>query len=172
MVATMLLVVGIVATAQMFVLATTGNLSAQRGTYTAALAQEKMEQLRGMTWGYDEIGLPVTDFATNIAKSPPTDDGVGLSPSPPNTLSANVDGYVDFLDRFGNSIGTGAATPANAVYVRRWSVEPLPTNPNNTLVLQVLVFVPHDRQDNGNGAVLDRRKDEARLVSVKSRKSR
>ncbi len=39
--------------------------------------------------------------------------------------------------------------PANTVYVRRWSVEPLPTNPNNTLILQVLVFSVGDRPETG-----------------------
>jgi hypothetical protein len=54
--------------------------------------------------------------------------------------------------------------------VRRWSVEPLPSNPNNTLILQVLVFRNRDRgtADNGAGTVLP---EEARLVTVKTRKS-
>jgi hypothetical protein len=170
--ATMLLVTGVVATAQMFVIATRGNLSAQRGTFTATLAQEKMEQLRGLTWGFDELGLPVNDYSTNLANDPPTSDGVGLAPSPDNTLSANVDGYVDYLNRYGNTLGGGAQPPDGAVYVRRWAIEPLPTNPNNTLILQVLVFGLNDRAADGEGPVLDRVRDESRLVSVKTRKSR
>jgi hypothetical protein len=66
----------------------------------------------------------------------------------------------------------GAAPPLDAAYVRRWSIEPLPTNPNNTLILQVLVFSVGDRADGGQGAVLERGRDEARLVTVKTRKSR
>ena len=170
--ATMLLVSGVVATAQMFVMATRSNFAAQRGTFTATLAQEKMEQLRGLTWGFDPLNLPVTDLATNIAVDPPAPGGVGLSPSPPNALSANVDGYVDYVDRFGHSLGGGVTPPADAAYVRRWSVEPLPTNPNNTLILQVLAFAVNDRVRDGAGPVLDRMNDETRLVSVKTRKAR
>jgi type II secretory pathway pseudopilin PulG len=170
--ATMLLVTGVVATAQMFVVATRGNFAAQRGTFTATLAQEKMEQLRGLAWGFDPAGLPISDYSTNISVDPPDASGVGLSASPPNALSANVDGYVDYLDRYGRPLGGGTDVPPNAVYVRRWSIEPLPTNPNNTLVLQVLAFAVSDRVDDGEGPVLDRVRDEARLVSVKTRKSR
>jgi hypothetical protein len=168
----MLLVTGVVATAQMFVVATRGNLAAQRGTFTTTLAQEKLEQLRGLAWGFDPAGLPISDYTTNISVDPPAAGGLGLSASPPNALSANVDGYVDYLDRYGRSLGGGADVPPNAVYVRRWSVEPLPTNPNNTLILQVLAFAVNDRVDDGEGPVLDRVRDEARLVSVKTRKSR
>jgi len=169
----MLMVTGVIATAQMFVLATRGNMSAQRGTFTATLAQEKMEQLRGLTWGYDPVGLPITDLASNISVDPPTaNGGVGLSASPANALSSNVQGYVDYVDRYGRTLGGGLNTPGDAVYVRRWSVEPLPTNPNNTLILQVLVFALNDRPANGDGPVLDRVADETRLVSVKTRKSR
>jgi hypothetical protein len=172
MVATILLATGLVATAQMFALATRGNIAAQRSTYTATLAQEKMEQLRGLTWGFDAVGLPVQDLSTNISVEPPANDGLGLQPSPGNALSANVLGYVDYVDRSGNTLGGGAVPPPNTSYVRRWSVEPLPTNPNNTLIFQVMVFSVGDRPDVGNGVVMNRVRDEARLVSVKTRKSR
>jgi len=172
MVATLLLATGLVATAQMFALATRGNIAAQRSTYTATLAQEKMEQLRGLTWGFDAVGLPIQDYTTNISVEPPTNNGVGLQPSPDNALSANVAGYVDYVDRAGNTLGGGPFPLADTVYVRRWSVEPLPTNPNNTLIFQVMVFALNDRADDGAGTVLDRVRDETRLVSVKTRKSR
>lgn len=172
MVATLLLATGLVATAQMFALATRGNIAAQRSTYTATLAQDKMEQLRGLAWGFDSVGLPIQDYTTNISVEPPTNNGVGLQPSPDNALSANVAGYVDYVDRTGNTLGGGPFPPADTVYVRRWSVEPLPTNPNNTLIFQVMVFALNDRADDGAGAVLDRVRDETRLVSVKTRKSR
>lgn len=172
MVATLLLATGLVATAQMFALATRGNIGAQRSTYTSTLAQEKMEQLRGLAWGFDAVGLPIQDYTTNITVDPPTNDGVGLQPSPGHTLSANVVGYVDYVDRSGNTLGGGLNPPLNTTYVRRWSVEPLPTNPNNTLIFQVIVFALGDRANNGAGPVLNRVRDETRLVSVKTRKSR
>lgn len=173
LVATMLLATALVATAQLFVVATRSNLTAQRSTYAATLAQEKMEQLRGLTWGFDAIGLPESDFSTDLSVEPANPmGGVGLTPSPTDSLSSNTVGYVDYVDRFGNTLGGGTQAPEGTVYVRRWSIEPLPTNPNNTVILQVLVFNLRDRPDVGTGAVLDRGPEEARLVSVKTRKSR
>jgi hypothetical protein len=49
-------------------------------------------------------------------------------------------------------------------------VEPLPTNPNNTLILQVLVTRRQDRGVADAGSVA-RLPDEARLVTVKTRKT-
>lgn len=172
LIATFLLAGGVLATAQMFLLATRSNSTAMQTTYTATLAQEKMEQLRSLTWGFDNVGLPVQDYTTNIAVDPPQENGVGLTPSPDHALSSNVQGYVDFIDRYGESLGGGPQVPDGTAYVRRWSIEPLPTNPNNTLILQVLVFPFSARDANGNGVVLDRRREEARLVTVKTRKSR
>jgi type II secretory pathway pseudopilin PulG len=172
LIATFLLAGGVLATAQMFILATKSNSNAMQTTYTAALAQEKMEQLRALTWGFDQAGLPTQDYTTNTAVDPPTDNGFGLTPSPDNVLSSNTAGYVDFIARDGTSLGGGPQVPAGAVFVRRWSVEPLPTNPNNTLILQVLVFPMAAREEDGTGVVLDRRNLEARLVTVKTRKSR
>jgi prepilin-type N-terminal cleavage/methylation domain-containing protein len=173
MVATVLLATALASTAHLFVIATRGNLASQRSTFTATLAQEKMEQLRGLAWGYDEIGLPINDYSTNLAVDPSTPTGgQGLSQSPDDSLSADIDGYVDYLDRYGHTLGGGPNVLDGTTYVRRWSIEPLPTNPNNTLILQVLVFNLGDRPDGGTGPVLDRRRDEARLVSVKTRKAR
>jgi type II secretory pathway pseudopilin PulG len=173
LIATFLLAGGVLATAQMFILATKGNASAMQSTYTATLAQDKMEQLRSLTWGFDRVGLPIQDYSSDITVVPPTEEGgVGLTPSPDNALSANISGYVDFIGRDGNSLGGGPQVPEGTIYVRRWSVEPLPTNPNNTLILQVLVFPYSARDDDGAGVVLDRVRDEARLITVKTRKSR
>ena len=173
MVATLLLATAVVSTAQLIVVATRANMSSQRATYASTLAQEKMEQLRGLAWGFDDLGLPVNDFTSNITVDPPAPNGgSGLTPSPGDSLAANTVGYVDYLDRYGNSLGGGGTPPDNTTYVRRWSVEPLPTNPNNTLILQVTVFNLRDRANSGSGPVLDRVQDEARLVSVKTRKSR
>lgn len=172
MIATMLLATALVSTAQLLVVATRSNQSSQRLTFATTLAQEKMEQLRGLAWGFDDLGLPMNDFTTDLAVDPPGSGGVGLQPSPANALSANVPGYVDFVDRFGNTLGGGSVPLPASAYVRRWSIEPLPTNPNNTLILQVLVFKVRERADDGTGPVLSTMRDEVRLVSVKTRKSR
>ncbi len=62
--------------------------------------------------------------------------------------------------------------PAQAVYVRRWSVEPLPANPNNTVILQVLVTKARNRGPaDSEGGPGRRPRDEARLITLKTRKS-
>ena len=171
LIATVILAVALVSLAQLFALSTHSNMSARNTTYTAVLAQQKLEELRSLTWGFDTQGLPISDTATNTAVSPETPaGGTGLSPSPAGTLGANTNGYVDYVDQFGNKLGGGGAPPPGTVFVRRWSVEPLPSNPNNTLVLQVLAFRNRDRgtADDGAGRVLP---EEARLVTVKTRKA-
>ncbi len=163
LVAAAVLMTGLIAVAQMFVTSTDQNRAARRVTMTAILAQQKIEQLRALTWGFDEFGLPVSDFTSNIAVTPPTPTGgVGLQASPDFSLFNSAPGYVDYLDAFGNWVGTGVTPPANALYVRRWSIDPLPTNPSNTIVFQVLV---------GRIAPDGAPTDIARQVSLKTRKS-
>ncbi len=168
-----LLATTLVALAQLFLVAAKANLSANTTTFATVLAQEKMEQLRGLTWGFDRLSLPVSDFSTDITLDPAVPDaGVGLTPSPANSLTSNVPGYVDYLDRFGQSLGGGANPPANTLFVRRWSIEPLPTNPNNTLIFQVFVYQIGGRGDNlTDGEVVEIMPDESRLATVKTRKS-
>jgi prepilin-type N-terminal cleavage/methylation domain-containing protein len=163
LVASVILVTGLIAVADLFVVSTNTNRTARRVTATAVLAQQKIEQLRGLTWGFDDFGLPTSDFTSDIAVTPPSSSGgVGLQASPGDTLGTATPGYVDYLDAYGAWVGTGANPPSRAVYVRRWSIEPLPTNPNNTLVFQVVV---------GRIAPAGTPGDVARQVSLKTRKS-
>jgi type II secretory pathway pseudopilin PulG len=171
LIATLLLAMALTTLAQLFALSTQSNIGARNTTFSALLAQQKLEELRALTWGFDTQGLPVSDTTTNTAVVPETPTGgTGLAPSPSGTLGANTSGYVDYIGQFGDKLGGGASAPDGTVFVRRWSVEPLPSNPNNTLVLQVLVFRNKERgnADNGAGRVLP---DEARLVTVKTRKA-
>jgi type II secretory pathway pseudopilin PulG len=170
--ATTLLTVALVALAQLFAVSTRANTNAKLTTFTTVLAQQKMEQLRSLTWGFDTLGLPLTDTSTDIAAAVETPTGGrGLTPSPQGSLGENTTGYCDFLDANGQSLGGGTTPPANAIYVRRWSVEPLPTNPNNTLVLQVLVARNRGRNAADQTVSVDRLPDEARIISVKTRKA-
>lgn len=158
---------------QLFTVATNANFASKGQTSTALLAVQKMEQLKALTWGFDQsssnLGLPVSDTTTDLSQPSPTGGGHGLDPSPAGTLDANVVGYVDYLDFDGNWAGNGGAPPGNAFYIRRWAVTPLPTNPNNTLVLQVHVTTV--RQAGLNQAGQGRWGQDTRLVSVKTRKS-
>ena len=161
--------------AQLFALATRANQVAKGQTSTTALAEQKLEQLRALTWGFDidGEGLPVSDTSSNLSLDPPQPNGSGLNPSPGNSLESNQSNYVDYLDAHGQYVGTGTNIPADAVFVRRWSIQPMPTNPNNTLILQVLVTpVVNERLRRASGnTTLRRLPGDALLVSVKTRKA-
>ena len=175
-IATAILAFSLASLAQLFGFATSTNRGARNTTFATVLAYQKIEQLRGLTYGFDPLGLPTTDTGTDTAVTPaPTSGGTGLTPSPAGALGANTAGYVDYLDRNGQSLcvssgACGGSVPANTVYIRRWSIEPMPTNPNNTLILQVLVTRRRNRgtADAGN---VSRMPEEARIVSIKTRKA-
>lgn len=173
MVAIGLLTAVTVSVAQLFAVATAANLSARGGTSTAMLAAQKMEQLRELTWGFDNaanLGRPLTDTTTDLSTDPPTNTGSGLAASPADSLEQNTVGYVDYLDADGKWVGTGTNPAPATAYVRRWSVQPLPANPNNTLVLQVRVM-PLREADSVGVPSASRMRDETWLVSVKTRKA-
>jgi len=161
--------------AQLFAVSTKANRTARNQTSAVTLAEQKIEQIRSLTWGFDlnGQGLSVTDTTTNLAVYPHTNTGSGLNPSPSDSLLTNRDGFVDYLDRNGVWVGTGAQPPGNATYIRRWAIVPLPTNPNNTLVIQVVVTPVSDemqRVDTGQNT-RPRMPGDAVLISVKTRKA-
>jgi hypothetical protein len=95
-----------------------------------------------------------------------------LNPSPADSLEHNTSDFVDFLDANGIWVGTGTTPPTTAVYVRRWSIQPLPTNPNNTIVLQVLVTtVANEAARVSSAFTRTRLPGDALLTSVKTRKA-
>ncbi len=149
LIATTLLFVGVAALAGLSMMATRANTAARTTTFASLLAAQKMEELRSLTWGYDALGQPRSD----------------LTPSPADALSHNTSGYCDFLDAAGRSLGGGSSPPAQAAFVRRWSIEPLPSNPANTLVLHVLVM----RVRSDQSGVAHALPDEASLVTVRTR---
>jgi hypothetical protein len=160
--------------AQMFALSTERNLASKHQVSTTTMATQKMEQLRGLTFSYDAggLGLPMTDTTTNLSKCTPDTTGHGLDPSPSTALEQNTDNFVDYLDARGNCVGTGTTPVTGAVYTRRWSIQPLPTNPNNTLVLTVLVTTTAKelrRVATAEGRT--RMVEDAMLISVRTRKA-
>jgi len=90
--------------------------AARDETMTTMLAMQKVEQLRSAPWASSDLAL-----------------------SPPGALAATTAGYADFLDRHGRSVGALVSPPADAVYLRRWSIEPLPAGGSGTRVVRVLV---------------------------------
>ena len=160
--------------AQLFALSTRANLMAKGATSTTAMAEQKLEQLRGLTWGFDLLGqgLPLSDTTTNLTVTPPLHNGSGLNPSPIDSLEQNTAGFVDFLDGGGGWVATGSTPPASAVYIRRWSIQPLPTNPNNTLVIQVLVTpVASEATRVTSSFTRTRMAGDALVVTVRTRKA-
>jgi prepilin-type N-terminal cleavage/methylation domain-containing protein len=171
--ALVVLSVAVTGLAHLFTVAAYTNARARATTYAAVLAQQKMEQLRGLAYGFDPGGGAVTDVDTDITVQPELPGGgAALQSSPAGALGSNTVGYVDYVDASGASLGGIAAVPPpGTAYIRRWSVEPLPSSAN-AMVLQVLVIragpwaAIHNRNVQGG-----RSPEQARLVSVKTRKA-
>jgi hypothetical protein len=88
-------------------------------------------------------------------------------------LETSTSGFVDFLDARGTCMagtGDGTTPPSGAVYTRRWAIQPLPTNPNNTLVLSVLVTTTTKEARRGTGA-RTRLVEDALITTVRTRKA-
>jgi type II secretory pathway pseudopilin PulG len=157
--------------AQLFAMAVAANTASKNTTFATILAEQKLEQLRALAWGFDREGLPITDTTSDTSVDPETPNGgTGLSPSPGTSLGENTSGWVDWVNRDGQIVGNAETQPQGAVYVRRWSVEPLPTNPNNTIIIQVLVSRIRDRGAADEGRVA-RLAEEARVMTIKTRKA-
>jgi type II secretory pathway pseudopilin PulG len=149
LVATVVLVSGLLGMAQLFLLAAATNSAARHTTVTAILAAQKVEQLRGLTWGFDTQGLPISDG--------------DLQPSPSDTLRRDVGGYVDHVDLDGRTVGTSESPPSAAYYTRRWSIEPLSATPG-TLIIRVVVGRTHHRR------LLSPSAADAKLLTIRTRR--
>lgn len=130
----------LVALAGLIVLATNANRQSRVASQGVILATQKMEQLMGLAWGYEPSGEDRVDLVTDVSVWPESVGGRGLEESPEGSLASNVPGFVDYLDENGRWVGTGASPTAESVYVRRWSIRPLPDSPLDTLVLRVVVI--------------------------------
>ncbi len=119
---------------QLVSMAVRASDAARTRTFATIIAHQRMEQLRALAWGTE------TDLTTDLSTDPPTASGRGLQPSPPGTLASNVPPYVDYLTSEGEWAGHGAAPPDAGVYTRRWNVHPLDSDPNHTLIFEVLVI--------------------------------
>ena len=77
----------------------------------------------------------------DLSRDPPSGRGRGLAPGPvgAGALTANLAGYVDYLDARGAWIGTGPQPPPGTSYIRRWSIQPLSAPADDTLALAVMV---------------------------------
>jgi Tfp pilus assembly protein PilV len=123
LVATLVLVTGVLGVAQLFLIAAATNAAARDTTIAAALAAQKVEQL----------------LSTDLAEAT---------------------GLIDHVDMWGQVVGTAESPPANAVYTRRWSIEPLSTE---TVAIRVRV----GRSDRAGGSGL--MAGETRVLAIKPR---
>ncbi len=100
-VAMAIMITATVALAELSIVAVRANRVARSTTVATVLAVQKMEQLQSAGW-------------------------TELTSSPPDALGQNTDGYCDFLDANGQTLGAGTSPPVGAVFVRRWAIAPLP----------------------------------------------
>ena len=171
LVASTVMTIALIALAQLSILSIRANQVARLTTVTTVLASQKVEQLQALTWAFDGAGTPVSDTATDTTVAPEQPfGGTGLAPSPAAALVQDTSGYCDFLDAHGRSIADsiegGTAPPSAIGFVRRWSIEPLPTV--DGLLIQVSVA------PRGAGAApsnVRTRPGEARIIALKIRKS-
>jgi type II secretory pathway pseudopilin PulG len=122
LIATGILVTALAGVAQLFVLST--RLTRQANTAGVALvaAQEKLEILSGLSFGYDAAGVAITNPSLDV--------------SPPSSLDEDVEPYVDWIDEAGES----SATNANSVFVRRWRVSSIGGDAPDAVTVEVCVF--------------------------------
>jgi prepilin-type N-terminal cleavage/methylation domain-containing protein len=164
LVASTVFTVAVVGLVPLLIVATGANTNGRTATLAVVLGQQKMEQLRALAWSVDAGGAAVSDTTTDLTTAPERSGaGVGLSPSPAGALDRDTPGYVDYLNAMGTVIPADPQAPP--AFVRRWSITPHPSNPANTLILQVRVV-------RGRAAASTRRSPgEARLTTVKTRKA-
>jgi prepilin-type N-terminal cleavage/methylation domain-containing protein len=161
-----------VGVAQLIAIATKAARTSREQTTTVILAAAKMDQLRALDWTYEPAAPEASrsDFTTDVSDPAHGDGGRGLLPSPAGVLLRNQPPYVDYLDASGSWVGNDADPPAGAVFVRRWAVQPWPTDPDRTLVLHVLVTTVGLDRSRGAEAWRSRTSSETLLVSVRTRK--
>ncbi len=139
MVAILVLAGAAAGAAALFAVAGASTKVARVQTSATLFARDKLDRLRGLQWTFDASGAAVSDTTTDVSREPPTGGGPGLRASPPDTLERNISGYADYLDESGRWMGGGAQPPPGAVFLRRWNIQPLPGDAQDTLILQVLV---------------------------------
>jgi prepilin-type N-terminal cleavage/methylation domain-containing protein len=135
LIASSLLAGALVSLAQLFSLAVRSNVTSREITYAATLAAQKVEELRSLDWSFDAAGAQVSDSVTDTSVYPERRAGGTGITAGGATIHANAPGYVDFVDDEGRKRPDDDA----GGYVRRWSIEPLPSD-EITVVLVVSVM--------------------------------
>lgn len=124
-VATGVLVTALAGLAQLFALSARSARAAGNQDAALAAAQNQIEVLRSLAFGYGPLGESVTD--------------AGLTPSGSGTLTADTAGYVDYLDTEGQVVDVDLDGHA-AVWTRRWRVTAIDLLAPEALAIEVCVF--------------------------------
>lgn len=110
--------------AQLVATSSVRTTESRRSARAVAMAQAKLEELRGLSWTFDLNG---TTSASPL-----------LQPSPPGTIAQDTPGYVEYLDPFGALVARQG--PPEPEFARRWAIALHPPLDGHTLELQVCVF--------------------------------
>ena len=121
-VATSILITALAGVAQLLLLGAQLTRQASVSGQALIAAQDKLESLRGLPFGYDEIGGNHTAPA--------------LAPSPYSSLSENLPPYVDWID----SSGAPLTDSGGAALVRRWRIDTLDDAAPEAITIEVCVF--------------------------------
>lgn len=124
-VATGILVTALAGIAQLFALSvqSTRNTGTQGGALLAA--QDKIEALRSLAFGYGPLGEPITN--------------PGLASSGALSLANDTTGFVDYLSAAGAVVDLGDEGQG-AVFTRRWRVIPIDGFVPEANAIEVCVF--------------------------------
>ncbi|RPJ70984.1 MAG: prepilin-type N-terminal cleavage/methylation domain-containing protein [Acidobacteria bacterium] len=134
-----LLAGAVVALAHLLLASAEAGRDTWRADVASVLAQERIEQLRGLSWGYEADGAPREDTATVVAGLGAEEGGPGIGLSPPDALEHDTPGFVDYLDASGQPVDSAGGSDRVA-FVRRWFVGTCAGGPGEALVLRVLVI--------------------------------
>ena len=162
MVALALLTGALLAVAQLLVVAARAAVLSRDVTTATCLAGQKMEQLRGLAWGFDIDGGTSDDADSDVAGWPDAvTGGTGLSRSPPGSLGSNVAGFVDYLDEAGIE-STFYDLPSNYPLARG----EMPLLKAGPQMLRGYAWAPHAGVKKVDVRVNGGRWDEARIIDA------
>lgn len=147
LVASLLIASAVVGLASLVAVAAEQSLASRQAVSALSLAHATLERLRRAAWTYDATGGRVSSAV--------------LASSPPQSLREDADGYVDFVDAFGQLVAP--ASEDSPQFARRWAIAPLETWDADTLILHVCVFVVR-------GPSLDELMPTACVAGIRTRK--
>ena len=123
LIATTLLVTALAGLAELFAMSIKSTRESGHSAAALRAAQAKIESLRSLRFGYDDLGATITDAR--------------LEPSPAMSLSSDAERYVDWSD------ASGAVLPdsSGAAFVRRWRIMRLAADEPEAIVIDVCVYI-------------------------------